>query len=122
MKITSFYPLIVTKHEDELKEIFEALGFEMAHVKTDFGVIPSDNTVMKDSLDNRVELSNLTDAIKAEEDTVIIRVNVDDIEGYTNLLTNKGFKIVVRDESASAKYCMLTSFSGLTIDLCEHFK
>ncbi|SFR85225.1 hypothetical protein [[Clostridium] aminophilum] len=33
MKITSFNPLICTRHADEIVKVFEELGFETTHVK-----------------------------------------------------------------------------------------
>ena len=122
MKITSFYPLIATKHEGEMKEIFQALGFEIAHIKSDFDVIPSENSIMKDELGHRVEFADLVDLFGTDKDTLMIRVNVDDLDGFVQLLTEKGFRTVVRDDTASAKYCMMVSPYGLTIDLCEHLK
>ena len=53
MKITGFRPLIVTKDAENVKKLFEDLGFEHRHTKT--GIEGGENTAyaMKDADGNR---------------------------------------------------------------------
>ena len=58
MKISSICPLIVSPKADELIKIFEELGFEAAHVKSDIEGGQNINTDMKDANGNRIDITS----------------------------------------------------------------
>ena len=126
MKITSFHPMIATDHPEETIELFKSLGFEIAHVKTD--IEPEDrsysveNTVMKNEDGKRVEIAAINQYLKESKDTVMIRINVDDLEEAIGSFVSKGFKEIARSTSGSADYCTVESPTGYRFDLCHHIK
>ena len=54
MKITGFCPIIVTKEQESAVKVFEALGFERRHTKTDIEGGANVGIAMKDANGNRI--------------------------------------------------------------------
>ena len=113
MKISSICPLIVSPKADELIKIFEELGFEAAHVKSD---IEGGQNI------NRIDI---TSTEHLEKDLTSIKINVDNFEEALEFFKSKGF-INTRGEkiteTSSSKDTFLISPSGLGITLSEHLK
>ena len=122
MKISSICPLIVSPKADELIKIFEELGFEAAHVKSDIEGGQNINTDMKDANGNRIDI---TSTEHLEKDLTSIKINVDNFEEALEFFKSKGF-INTRGEkiteTSSSKDTFLISPSGLGITLSEHLK
>ncbi|MBR0418557.1 MAG: hypothetical protein IJI66_05265 [Erysipelotrichaceae bacterium] len=122
MKISSICPLIVSPKADELIKIFEELGFEAAHVKSDIEGGQNINTDMKDANGNRIDIASTK---HLEKDLTSIKINVDNLEEALEFFKSKGF-INTRGEkiteTSSSKDTFLISPSGLGITLSEHLK
>lgn len=122
MKISSICPLIVSPKADELIKIFEELGFEAAHVKSDIEGGQNINTDMKDANGNRIDIASTE---HLEKDLTSIKINVDNLEEALEFFKSKGF-INTRGEkiteTSSSKDTFLISPSGLGITLSEHLK
>ena len=50
MKITGFCPIIVTQDQEAIVKVFEDLGFERCHLKTDIEGGNNENVSMKDAI------------------------------------------------------------------------
>ena len=129
MKITTFNPMILTKKPEETISLFEALGFERHHHKSDETENEEQSLVfssvrMKDANGFYVDVCTAnTDRI--ERDLTIIRMNVDDFDEAAELLKKNGFresKIAPVNYTSSSKYAFFISPSGFMIDLIKHIK
>lgn len=122
MKISSICPLIVSPKAEELIKIFEELGFEAAHVKSDIEGGQNINTDMKDANGNRIDIASTE---HLEKDLTSIKINIDNFEEALEFFKSKGF-INTRGEkiteTSSSKDTFLISPSGLGITLSEHLK
>ena len=121
MKISSFYPSIVTSNATETIALFEELGFERAHTKTG---IEGDatNCVLKYGEDFRVDVAQYDEQ---ERDMTNIRVNVSDFDEAYDFFVSKGFKNAMGDkivETPSSKAALMVSPSGFTIGLTKHIR
>ena len=122
MKITSFGPLVVSPKAEELIRLFEELGFEKQHVKSDIEDGQNINSVMMDHDGNRIDIASTE---HLERDLMSIRINVDDFdEAYIffldhGFINTRGDKIT---ETSSSKDTFLISPSGFGITLTEHLK
>lgn len=125
MKITSFNPLIVTNHADEITSLFEALGFETVHKPSD--VSSSGNSFndfrMRDPNGFHVDITGMS--VPFPQDMTGIRMNVDDFEEAYQLLTEHGFKPadgrpVTITESVKAQ--RMVAPSGFSISLIQHIR
>ena len=58
MKITGFRPLIVTKDQGAVVKLFEELGFEKRHTKTDVEGGANVAVAMKDADGNRISIAS----------------------------------------------------------------
>ncbi len=118
MKITSFYPIIVSSGTDEIVRLFEDLGFEKRHHNQEVADRPSYQ--MKDAGGFRV------DAVQNDglsHDQVIIRMNVDNFEEAHAVLQAHGFKDGPRIlDVRSSKAMGMVSPTGFIIGLVEHKK
>ena len=123
MKITSFNPLIVTNHAEEIVSLFEALGFEKKHTPSATSAAGNAYTAyrMKDANGFHVDISGVSNM---ERDMTIIRMNVDDLDEAYNLLTAHGFKAHEGSASLtpSSKSVLMVSPSGFAIDIVKHIK
>ena len=129
MKITAFNPMILTKKPEDAIALFEALGFERHHHKSDETEneeqgLAFSTVRMKDANGFYVDVCTAnTDRI--ERDLTIIRMNVDDFDEAAELLKKNGFresKIVPANYTATSKYAFFVSPSGFIIDLIKHIK
>lgn len=122
MKISSICPLIVSPNADELIKLFEELGFEGNHVKSDIEGGDNINTDMKDANGNRIDIASTK---HLEKDLLSIRINVDSFEEALEFFTSHGFINTRGDRitvTSSSKDTFLISPGGLGITLTEHLK
>ena len=125
MKITTFNPMIVTNHFEEITGLFEALGFERRHAPS--GTAASGNEYtdcrMKDANGFHVDVATISAPLP--QDITSIRMNVDDFDAAYQLLTDHGFKTSngkPATETDSAKGLLMLSPSGFGITLVKHIR
>lgn len=125
MKITTFNPMIVTNHLEEITGLFEALGFETRHAPS--GTAASGNEYtdcrMKDANGFYVDVSAISAPLP--QDITSIRMNVDDFDAAYQLLTDHGFKTAngrPATETDSSKGLLMLSPSGFGITLVKHIR
>ena len=122
MKITGFRPLIVTMDQENVTNVFEELGFEKIHTKTDVECGENVTFAMKDANGNCV---NITNSNNMPRDLTAISINVDNLEEAYDFFIGKGFvdprggKIT---ETSSSKATLLFSPSGYAVSISEHLK
>ena len=129
MTITTFNPMVVTKKPEEAIALFEALGFERHHHKSDNTVneeqgLAFSSVRMKDANGFYVDVCT-ADTDRIERDLTVIRMNVDDFDEAAELLKKNGFresKIAPVNYTSSSKYAFFISPSGFIIDLIKHIK
>ena len=124
MKITAFNPQIVTKEPETLIKLFEELGFERRHTKEGIGKIDATAYRMKDANGFYVDISK--SSLELPKDSVIIRINVDDLDEAYKLLQEHGFKNIFGEdriaETPSSRNAIMGSPSGFKILLIQHLK
>ena len=123
MKITSFNPLIVSQHSEEIIQLFEALGFEKRHNPKGIGELDVTGIRMKDANGFYVDISQ-ADALPVDCLTAI-RMNVDDFDEAYQLMLSRGFKNYYGDrtiDTGSARSTVMVSPSGIAINLIQHIK
>ena len=121
MRITSFYPMIVTKDAESIKHLFEEMGFEVRHdvlgtTETDYRLI-----VMRDEDKHRVDIAEA----ETEKGQVLIRINVDDFDEAYEKLLQKGYVNTRGDRivrTSSAIEATMVAPSGHVISLIQHKK
>ena len=122
MKITGFRPLIVTKEQENVVALFEALGFEKRHTKTDIEGGANVAIAMKDERGNHVKVAK---GVKIPQDLTIISINVDNFQEAYDFFIGKGFTDPrggkVTDTSSSVD-TMLIAPSGFAVSISEHIK
>ena len=122
MKITSFNPLIVSQHSEDIIKLFEALGFERIHRKTDIEGGANTSVSMRDANGFQV---NVASSNHVPQDVSTIRINVDDFDEACALFTSHGFVNPRGDkitETSSSMDTFLVSPSGFSVTLCHHVK
>lgn len=122
MKITGFCPLIVTKDPESVMKLFEALGFERRHTKTDIEGGDNTNYAMKDENGNRI---NIASSETIPQDLTGISLNVDNFQEAYDFLISKGFVNPRGDkvtDTSSSKATMLFAPSGFAVTVSEHIK
>lgn len=122
MKITSFNPIIMTKDAKAVTDLFEELGFELRHTKGGFNKENVTIYDMKNADGFRVDVSQ-KDGL--EQDRLVIRMNVDNINEAYELLKAHGFRNVRGDEiedSGSSKTALMISPTGYCIRVIQHTK
>ena len=125
MKITSFNPLICTRHADEIVKVFEELGFETTHVKEKLNNEDITEFRMKDENGSHVDVSSAGDKLPMPNDLTVIRINVDDFDEAMNFFTDKGFFNPMGNrtiDGGSSKDAILLAPSGFGIRLIQHIK
>ena len=123
MKITSFNPMIISRNAEEAIELFEALGFEKRHAKTNVDEESGDNI-------NSFAMAHpdgfKVDVARADvpQDMPAIRVNVDDFAEACDFLTGRGFTNLTGHvaEDRTSKTALLASPSGFCLNLVQHIK
>ena len=125
MNITSFNPFISTAHPDEAVSLFKELGFERRHTKEGIEIADRDDTVIRMKDANGLYIDILKTDASLSQDTVGIRMNVDNFEEAYKMLLEKGFKNMYGDETVktgSSKAAMMVSPSGFSICIIQHIK
>ena len=124
MQITTFDPIIVTNKADDVMKVFEDLGFEKKHAPvTDVGTQTVTSNRMKHEKGYHVDVVQSETA--AQQDHVLIRMNVDNFDEAYNILTAHGFKNTKGDgtiDTKSATAATMISPSGFMIGLVQHIK
>ena len=125
MKITSFNPLIVTNHAEEIVGLFEALGFEKKHAPSATSAAGNAYTAyrMKDANGFHVDVTSMS--VPMPQDNTSIRMNVDDFDEAYQLLVDHGFKPANGKpvtEAESSKGVTMVSPSGFGIAIVKHIK
>jgi len=126
MQITAFNPVIITQHADEIVALFEELGFERVHTKTDI----NDEVTNYEITSHDLKLGDtfrlgVVQFDKFDRDIVSIRMNVRDFDEAYDFLISKGFKNSLGDKvihTSSSKSCRMVSPSGFSIGLAEHIR
>jgi hypothetical protein len=123
MKITTFNPLIVTAHSEDIISLFKDLGFEVRHEKKDLDSVASRDVRMRDANGNYVDVVQVD---QMQRDMAEIRMNVDNFDEAYELLTAHGFKSTRTDgtisEDKTGKGVGMVSPSGFIIALAQHIK
>ena len=122
MKITGFCPLIVSKNADELVKVFEDLGFEKRHTKTDIEGGQNTNYALKDANGNRI---NIATSEKIPQDLTAVNINVDNFQEAYDFFISKGFVNPRGDavtDTSSSKATLLFAPSGFAVNIAEHIK
>ena len=122
MNVTGFCPMILTKDPESVMKVFEALGFERRHTKTDIHDGRNINYVMKDANGNRV---NIAKTEKFPKDAVSLSINVDDFQAAYDLLLDQGFidpRGGQTTETSSSKDTFLLAPSGFPVTLTQHIR
>ena len=122
MKITTFNPLIVTRDAEAAIKLFEELGFEVRHKKTDMGDSKVTDVRMKDANGFYVDIT------QADDERTMIRMNVDDMNEAVDTLLAHGFRRP-RLESASktvdtgsSLYNIMVAPNGFLIAVSQHIR
>ena len=122
MIITGFRPLIVTKEAKALVELFEELGFERKHTKTDVEGGENVTYAMKDANGNCVNIANSNNMPK---DMTAVSINVDNFQEAYDFFIGKGFvdprggKVT---DTSSSRATLLFAPSGFAVSISEHLK
>ena len=123
MKITTFDPIIVTSHFDEVVALFEALGFEKRHAPiTDTGNREVRSYRMKNEDGYHVDIADVKDQ---PQDMMYIRINVDNFEEAYEIFMKHGFTNTRGDgtiDQKASKTAALISPSGFRVALVHHIK
>ena len=125
LKITTFNPLICTRHADEIVKIFEELGFETTHVKEKLNDEDITEFRMKDVNGFHIDVSSAGNRLPMPNDLTVLRINVDDFDEAMRFFTNKGFFNPLGDrtiDGGSSKDAILLAPSGFGIRLIQHIK
>ena len=122
MKITAFNPLIVSNEAESAIKLFEELGFEKRHSKTN-EVNDNDITTvrMKDPNGFHVDVAK----VPVPKDMTVIRMNVDNFDEAKAILVEHGFVNqnagqTVETNSSYSEF--MVSPSGFAINLIKHVK
>ena len=123
MQITTFNPMILSSHADEVIALFEALGFEGKHKVDNVDHKDITSIRMKDANGFHVDVARVE---SMERDMTTMRMNVRDFDEAYEFLKARGFKNARSDEhtveSASARSCLMISPSGFSIQLTQHIR
>lgn len=122
MKITTFNPVVITKEAAPEIKLFEELGFEQTHNKTENVDVEFSAHRMKDANGFHVDVLEVPSIPKT---FTAIRINVDNYEEAYEFFMSKGFrqaKGFAPSTTASSKYAYLVSPSGFIVDIIEHIK
>ena len=121
MKITTFNPMIISPHAEELVKVFEALGFEQRHHKTGINDGTASSTRMTDPNGFHVDVTSAP----VPQDMPSIRMNVDHFDEAYELLKAHGFKNAQGDkitDTGTSHSAMMIAPSGFTITVAQHIK
>ena len=122
MKITGFCPIIVTKDAESAVKLFEELGFEKRHTKTDIEGGSNTNFALVDADGNRISVAS-SDHIP--QDLMAVNINVDNFQEAYDFLISRGFVNPRGDkvtDTSSSRATLLFSPSGFAVNISEHLK
>ena len=127
MKITTFNPLIITHHPESVIALFEELGFERRHTKSDIGEIKTTDVRMKNAEGFYVDVAQAPESRTDPRDLTAIRMNVDDFDEAIEFLTAHGFRKPSIERAAkvnteSSQFTFTVSPSGFVLSISEHTK
>lgn len=122
MRITTFNPMIITKNADEVVRLFEELGFEKRHEKSNIDGAGITGIRMKNADGFHVDVAQTSLVDKG--DLPVIRMNVDDFDEGYEFLTAHGFTNILGRviDTESSRFAIMISPSGFGIDLMYHKK
>ena len=111
--------MILTKKPEDAIALFEALGFERHHHKSDKTEneeqgLAFSTVRMKDANGFYVDVCT-ANSDRIERDLTVIRMNVDDFDEAAQLLKAQNY-------TPTSKYAYYVSPSGFIIDLIKHIK
>ena len=132
MKITTFNPMVVTKKPEEAIALFEALGFERHHHKSDNTENEEQGLAfatvrMKDANGFYVDVCT-ANSDRIERDLTAIRMNVDDLDETVKFLEERGFHKARHDaaketiDTGSSKINVMVSPTGYIFSVSQHIK
>ena len=123
MKITTFNPMILSRHADDVIKLFEDLGFERKHQKDNIDGKDITSVRMTDPNGFHVDVAKVE---SMEKDMTTMRMNVRDFDEAYEFLKSRGFKNASGEDrsvdSASARSCLMISPSGFSIQLTQHIR
>ena len=122
MKITGFCPLIETKDAEAAVKVFESLGFERRHTKTDIEDGKNTAFALKDANGNRI---NIASSETIPQDLTAVNINVDNFQEAYDFLISKGFINPRGDkvtDTSSSRATLLFAPSGFAVNIDEHLK
>ncbi len=123
MQITTFYPMILSKHADDVIKLFEDLGFERKHQTDHIDGKDITSVRMTDPNGFHVDVARVE---SMEKDMTTMRMNVRDFDEAYEFLKSRGFKNASGEDrsvdSASARSCLMISPSGFSIQLTQHIR
>lgn len=122
MKITGFRPLLVTRDAEAALKLFEDLGFEKRHTKTDIEGGQNTSFAMKDA---EGHLVNVASSETIPQDLMGIAINVDNFQEAYDFFIAHGFINPRGDkvtDTSSSRATMLFSPSGFAVMIAEHLK
>ena len=120
MKITSFYPAVMTKNVDGNVFLMEQLGFLVAHKQEN--VIKDGNTEYIMEHPNGFRMGIIR-SDTAETDIQITRINVDDIEEAKEFYSDMGFSVSGElKNNEFSKSQLMKSPGGIIVMISEHIK
>ena len=125
MTITNFSPLVVTKDAASMIALFEALGFEKRHTKTEINDEDISSTTMKYTTEDGKEFYMTISEAPVPQDMASIRMNVRNFDKAYKQFLDNGFKNAQGDtitDTGSSKSTMLIAPSGFTITVAEHIR
>lgn len=79
MKITGLRPLIVSQDAENIKQLFEELGFECRHTKTDIEGGKNTNYNLKD---DEGHVINVASSETIPQDLTSVSINVDNFDEH----------------------------------------
>ena len=114
--------MIITKDPDSVISVFEALGFEKRHTKTDIEGGANVAVTMKDANGFSVIVAKTENL---PQDLTSIQINVANFEEAYDFFISRGFVNPRGDkvtETSSSKATMVFAPSGFAINIDEHLK
>ena len=122
MKITNLSPIIVSRDSESIIKLFEDMGFEKRHKKTDIEGGQNTNVNMKDADGHAVDVAS---SVNVPQDLLAIRINVDDFDEAYQFLLDHGFRNSRGDKvtrTSSSEDTYMISPSGFAIVLSQHIR
>lgn len=120
MKITAFYPAILTKNADKIIEHQSKFGFSVIHERDDLFCPGDKEYVLENENGKRMDVVYVEEL---EKNCFMVRVNVDDFDEALNIYLNDGFTIFKGPSiDDCSKNVLLNCPDGELIMLMQHIK